>query len=210
MKKLLLIGGGGHCISVLDCLLSLKQYDKLGIIDYNRDASVLGIEVVGVDSDLPRLLLEGWQYAFITVGSVGDTKLRRRLFNTVTEIGFVIPTIIDSTSTIAGKVNVGKGTFIGKKAIVNANTVLGQCSIVNTGAIVEHDCSIGDFVHIGPGAILCGQIDVGHDTHIGAGSVVRQLVSIGDNSIIGAGSVVVKNIPDNAKAYGNPCRVVRK
>ena len=34
-------------------------------------------------------------------------------------------------------------------------------------------------------------------------------VTIGNNAVIGAGSVVIKNIPDNALAVGNPCRVIR-
>ena len=32
-------------------------------------------------------------------------------------------------------------------------------------------------------------------------------VTIGDNAIIGAGSVVVKDIPANTVAVGNPCKV---
>lgn len=35
-------------------------------------------------------------------------------------------------------------------------------------------------------------------------------VTIGDNSIIGSGSVVVKDIPKNVIAGGNPCRVIRE
>ena len=34
-------------------------------------------------------------------------------------------------------------------------------------------------------------------------------VTIGNNVIIGAGSVVVKDIPDNSIAVGNPCRVIK-
>ena len=49
---------------------------------------------------------------------------------------------------------------------------------------------------------------VGHDSHVGAGSVVKQLVEIGNQVLIGAGSTVLKDIQDNVKAYGNPCRVV--
>ncbi len=34
-------------------------------------------------------------------------------------------------------------------------------------------------------------------------------VTIGSNVVIGGGSVVVKDIPNNSVAVGNPCRVIR-
>ena len=34
-------------------------------------------------------------------------------------------------------------------------------------------------------------------------------VKIGINVVIGAGSIVVKDIPDNSVAVGNPCKVIR-
>lgn len=44
---------------------------------------------------------------------------------------------------------------------------------------------------------------------IGAGVQVMPGVKIGDNVVIGGGSVVVKDIPSNSVAVGNPCKVVR-
>ncbi|MBO5580800.1 MAG: hypothetical protein J5952_10355 [Prevotella sp.] len=41
-------------------------------------------------------------------------------------------------------------------------------------------------------------------------STVCPGVTIGDRCIIGAGSVVVKDIPSDSMAVGNPCRVIRK
>ncbi len=207
-KKLLLIGGGGHCRSVLDCVLSTKSYQQIGIIDNDSSASALGITVIGNDNDLLRLNNEGWTDAFISVGSVGYTALRRRLYQMVKSIGFTVPSIIDPSAIIARDASVGEGVFIGKRTVVNTGSKIGNCAILNTGSIIEHDCIIGDFAHISPGTTLCGQVTVGDDSHVGAGSVVRQGIQIGGGSIVGAGSVVVKDIPDNVKAYGNPCKAV--
>lgn len=208
-RKILLIGGGGHCRSVLDSLLTLGTYDDIGIID-NSNCSILGISVVGNDDDISKLKDDGWTDAFITVGSIGSTELRRKLYDMVKYIGMSVPTIIDPTAIIARATEISEGTFIGKKAVINTGSKIGLCSIINTGAIIEHDCIIGDFSHISPASTVCGNVVVGNDSHIGAGSVVRQLISIGDNVLIGAGSVVVDSVSNNVKAYGNPCKEVSR
>lgn len=209
MKKLLLIGGGGHCHSVIDSILMLNSYEKIGIID-DKDCSFLGISTIGTDYDVSRLFQEGWTDAFITVGSIGNTDLRHRLYHMIVDLGLAIPNIVDPTATIAKDVKIQQGTYVGKKAVINAGSKIGECAVINTGAIIEHDCMVGPFAHISPGATLCGQVHVGENAHVGAGAVVKQLVKIGDHSLIGAGSVVVKDIPKNIVVYGNPCRLVEQ
>ena len=207
-KKLLLLGGGGHCHSVVDSVLSLGIYDEIGILD-STATLYLGVSVIGTDADIPELMQAGWNEAFITVGSVGNTQVRRKLYKMLKGYGLSIPTIIDPTAVVAKGTQLQEGTFVGKRAVINSGASIGACSIINTGAIVEHDCVVGDFSHISPGSTLCGQVVVGHDTHVGAGSVVKQLIKIGDSVLIGAGSVVLKDIPSEVKAYGNPCKVVK-
>lgn len=53
-------------------------------------------------------------------------------------------------------------------------------------------------------------ITVGDNVWIGGGVRVAPGVSIGSNVVIGTGSVIVKDIPDNCVAVGNPCRVIRQ
>jgi len=52
-------------------------------------------------------------------------------------------------------------------------------------------------------------ISIGDNVWIGAGVIVNPGVTIGNNSVIGSGSVVVKDIPANVVAAGNPCRVLK-
>lgn len=207
-RRLLLIGGGGHCRSVLDCALSMACFTEIAIIDKDSSASALNIPVIGADEDLPKMHAEGWTDAFVSVGSVGTTELRRKLYKMIKNFGFNVPIIKDPSASVAREVEIKEGVFLGKQAVVNTGSKIGELAILNTGAIIEHDCVIGAFAHISPGTVICGQVQVGDDSHIGAGSVVRQGINIGSNVLIGAGSVIVKGVPDNVKAYGNPCRVV--
>lgn len=52
-------------------------------------------------------------------------------------------------------------------------------------------------------------VTIGHNVFIGTGVFISKGVSIGDNAVIGAHSVVTHDIPANAIAAGNPCRVVK-
>jgi sugar O-acyltransferase (sialic acid O-acetyltransferase NeuD family) len=210
-KKILLIGGGGHCKSVLDSLLKSNQYSDIGIIDIKENVGkrILDVPIIGCDDDLEELYRKGYKFAFVTVGSIGDPSLRIKLFNLIAKIGFIIPNIIDLTAVVSEYINMETGIFIGKNSVVNVGTSIGKGAIINTMSTVEHDCLIEKFSHISSGAVLCGGVQVGENTHIGAKSVVRQQVKIGSNTIIGIGSVVLHNMAEYVLAYGNPCKEVQ-
>ncbi len=53
-------------------------------------------------------------------------------------------------------------------------------------------------------------IKIGNNVWIGGNVVVLPGVTIGDNTVIGAGSIVVKDIPANVVAVGNPCKVIKE
>lgn len=211
-KKILLIGGGGHCKSVLDSLLELNEYKEIGIVEKkeNLGKSVMGVPVVGCDDDLPTFFRDGYEYAFVTVGSIGNPTLRIKLFNLLSEIGYQIPAIIDDSAKVSKHAIIEQGVFIGKRTIINAGALIQKGAIINSGSIVEHDCQIGAFSHIAPGAVLGGEVVVRESSHVGSNAAVKQQIHIGSNSIIGMGSVVVQNIGSNVMAYGNPCREVKE
>lgn len=209
-RKILLVGGGGHCKSVLDSLFQVNEYEKIGIIDKTGmlGKSVMGVPVVGSDDDLPKLFEEGYGHAFVTVGSIGNPMLRIHLFNLLIDFGYQMPAIIDGSAKVSSHAIVEEGVFVGKQAIINVGAHIQKGAIINSGAIVEHDCQIGAFSHIAPGAVLGGEVVIGENTHIGSNAAVKQQIHIGSNSIVGMGSVVLRNINSHVTAYGNPCREV--
>lgn len=210
MEKIILLGGGGHCRSIINTIQTWQLYDIVGIIDLKQNIGqyVNGIEIIDSDENLMKYKKAGINNAFISVGSIGNTSIRKRLYNLVKKLGFNDPPIIDGTAIIASDAKVLDGTFVGKGAIINSNCNIGINCIINIGCVIEHDCIIGGFSHVSSGATLCGGVKVGENTHIGANSTIIQYKNIGENVIIGAGSVVTKDIRSNVKAYGNPCREV--
>jgi UDP-perosamine 4-acetyltransferase len=207
-KKIVLLGGGGHCKVVLDVLEMSGEYQVYGITDLPErlGVSVLqGYKITHLDSDLASLYSHV-RDAFVSHGE--NLWLRRQLFDLAKGIGYRFPVLISPYARVSGHAQLSEGTLVMHHATVNASSSIGSNVIVNTGATVEHDCLIGAHSHIAPGVVLCGGVGVGQMTLVGANSVVIPGISVGHNVVIGAGSVVTRNVPDNVLALGNPARIV--
>lgn len=59
------------------------------------------------------------------------------------------------------------------------------------------------------GATSKGRPTIGDNVSLGANVTIIGNVHVGNNVTIGAGSVVVKDLPDNCVAVGNPAKVIR-
>jgi UDP-perosamine 4-acetyltransferase len=197
-KKIVLIGGGGHCKVVIDTIRKAKTYEITGIVDSSLKAGsdVAGIKVLGNDDILPQLYDQGIKYAFISVGSIGDCGIRVKLYESLKKTGFELPAIAHPAAVIADDVELGEGTFIAAGVVINPGTKIGKNAIINTSSSIDHDCGIGDFVHIAPGVTLSGGVNIGSRTHIGTGASIVQYKNIGRNQFIKAGNVVSEDLPD--------------
>ncbi len=212
MKKLVLVGGGGHCKSVIDAVIRSHEFDEIVITDASAPVGtkIMGISVVGSDDMLEKLRADGFEYAFVTIGSIKSTTLRHKVVSSLNDLGYKFPVIIDPSAIVSQSAFVGDGTFIGKNVVLNAEAEVGQHCIINTGTIIEHECSIGEFTHVAVGAVICGGCQIGADCLIGTGSTIIQGIQIGSNSIIGGGALVNSNLADGCTAVGVPARIVGK
>lgn len=200
MEDIVLIGGGGHALSVADAIISGKNYKIVGYTD--ESDTHIPLRYLGTDDILESLFEKGLINAAITVGFLGKGSIRDKLCHKVEQVGFHLPKIIDPSAVVSGSADFGEGVFIGKQAVVNAGAKIGKMSIINTGAIIEHNNWVGEYCHVAVGAVLCGSVHVGAHTFIGANATIIQGVQIGMNVIIGAGSIVIGDVPDNSQIIG--------
>ena len=191
-KPLVLIGGGGHCKSVIDAAES-AGYSILGILDRPEKVGqqVLGYTVLGSDEDISEFA-EKADFV-VTVGQIKTSSTRRKIAERVLNAGGRFATIIASDAYVSKYAEIGEGSVVLHQAFVNAGAKVGRNCIINTMVNIEHDAQIGDFCHISTGVMVNGETKVGHDTFVGSGSTLYNCIEIADNSIIPAGSVVRKS-----------------
>jgi sugar O-acyltransferase (sialic acid O-acetyltransferase NeuD family) len=206
-----ILGGGGHARVLIDCVRASASASLYAVLDCDRSLwgkDLIGVPIVGGDDLLPQLVQENVTKFVVGVGAVGNSWVRRRLFELALDQGLTPLTVCHPSAHCSPWARLGGGSVLYPAAVVNAGAVLGVNVIVNTGAIVEHDCVIGDHAHIATGARLTGDVRVGDGAHIGAGATVRQSLSIGEGAVVGVGAAVVKDVAPWTVVVGVPARVV--
>lgn len=88
-----------------------------------------------------------------------------------------------------------------------------HCFLIEIGDNVTFSSRVTLFAHDASSKKLTsyvkiGKIKIEDNVFIGANTTILPNVRIGENSIIGAGSVVVKDIPANCVATGNPAKMI--
>ncbi|MDD5997070.1 MAG: acetyltransferase [Bacteroidales bacterium] len=202
-KELILVGGGGHCKSVIEVAES-AGYSILGILDMPEEVgkTVLGYKVVGTDDDIPQFV--GKAEFVITVGFIKNPAIRIRIFDKIKSAGGRLATIVASTARVSKYAEVGEGTVVMHQAFVNAGAKIGCNCIINTFSNIEHDAQVGDQCHISTGTMVNGDCKIGERVFIGSQSALANGITVGDDIIVGAGSLVRKSISTKGIYSGNP------
>lgn len=193
MKPLILVGGGGHCKSVIDVAES-AGYSIMGILDKPElvGTQVLDYKVIGVDDDISQFVDKA--EFVITIGQIKSSTLRQKLAQLVQNVGGKLATIIATDAYVSKYATIGEGTVVMHKAFVNAGASVGSNCIINTLANIEHDVKIGDFCHISTGAMINGGVKIGGESFIGSQSVINQGITICDRVVVASGMVIRKDI----------------
>jgi acetyltransferase EpsM len=206
MKKVILIGNGGHSRVIQEMLRRSDEYKLIGILDQSVKTSY---EEESVFHDTTDNLSRYKDEAYFVV-AIGDNKVRRKIVidNNLEDGDFI--NIVDHSAIIASDVSIGVGTVVMPGAVINSGTKIGNHSIINTRSVVEHDNIIEDFVHISPNATLAGTVRVRNFSQIGAGAVVIPNRTIYENVSVGAGAVVVEDAERNTVIVGVPAKIIER
>ena len=204
MNNLVLIGAGGHALSVIDCV-DKDEFSIAGFIDIDKTGEYYGIPILSDDV----VSIPGYQN-YVYFVSVGNNEVRKKCFNELKELGLNTVNIVDKSAIVSETAKLGTANFIGKNAVINAYAEIGDNNIINTKALVEHGCKVGSHTHLSTNAVINGEVIVNDSAFIGSGAVVICQKEIGQNSIVGAGSVVINDVEPSVTVAGVPATIRSK
>jgi sugar O-acyltransferase (sialic acid O-acetyltransferase NeuD family) len=189
-KKLILIGGGGHCKSCIDVIEQTDQFKLVGILDKQEfvGQQVLSYDIIGTDEQIARLVIEGYQF-LITIGQLRSSKIRQRLFAQLQECNAMLATVISPRAYVSTHALVEEGTIVMHDALINSNARIGKNCIINSKALIEHDVVIGDHCHISTSATINGGVEVKKGSFFGSNAVSKEYVTTSNDDFIKAGSL---------------------
>lgn len=203
MKRLMIIGAGGHGKVVADAAL-LAGWQDIRFADarFPEQTRLRQWPIVGTD----RQVLQQPPDVDGVVIAIGNNRARLAVQQRFAAAGWPLVSIIHPSAVVSPFAHIGAGSMVLAGAIINIDAHIGEGSIINSGAVVEHDCHLGQAVHVSPQAALAGNVTVGDCSWIGIGSSVRQGVHIGAGVIVGAGAAVVGDVGDGLTVVGVPAR----
>ena len=204
-KDIVIIGAGGHAISILDAVHSMDLSVVAFVDEAKKGEKLLGLNIYSNISDIKDF--GSHEYVI----GIGDNSLRKKVvkksLGEYPDMNFA--TVIHKTSYVSNTSEVSTGSVILAKSFIGPCSNIGNHCIVNSGSIIDHECSLDDYSSTGPGAVLGGNVKIGSGSIISIGAIVKHGIRVGRNSLVGANSLINKNIDDNLVYYGVPAKEIR-
>lgn len=184
-EKLLLVGAGGFGRVVSEH--ARKLYDCYFVDDaFEHGDEVCDILVAGKISDLKQLRSV---YSRLVV-TIGNNKLRQRLYEEAIKIGFTFPSIVCSSAYISPYSSIGYGCVILNNAIIQNNVQIGNGVIINPGVEIHHDSIVDDYALIYTNSVVRTYSRIGRGAWIGSTLTISNNVSIPEGAIVEDGRSV--------------------
>ena len=210
-KRILLFGGGNQVHYTIDIIEKENKYEIVGIIDSVHPIGTVrhGYKVLGRQEHLIDIKNEFKVDAGLI--TIGDNWSRFYVYQSIIEQmpSFKFVNAIHPSVIIGKNAELGFGVVMMAGVIVNPLAKIGNFTFFATGCQIEHDCTIEDYASVSAGSIMGGYVTLGKFSAITLGVTVLDRIKIGENSVIGSGSLVLRDVPNNVLAHGNPINKIR-
>ena len=200
-------GASGLGREVVELAYQINQWEKIIFIDDNIAVDTMreNIEVLTFDEMKFKYCVED----IMLIIAIGEPSSRELVCNNVIQAGYRLATLVHPSVYISKTTLLEDGVVIGANTIISCDVHIGMNTFIQNSATIGHDTIIGKHSVISAFDSLAGACVIGDRTYIGMSVPVKEKTRIGSDTIVGMGSVVIRDIPDNVIAMGNPARPMK-
>jgi acetyltransferase EpsM len=207
MKKVIIVGAGGHAAELVDYLVlmnqssgsaTIQEWDVVGLIDdtennyhaYDYNFPYLGtIKDHEVENDISYIM------------GIANMKYRRNIIAELIQKEAQFMTLIHPTALISPSAVIGKGCVISHNVSIGPKAILGDFNLINSRCTIGHDSKIGNYNFLSPQVVTGGFSELVDENFLGTNAVVLPAITIGNSNIIAAGMIVDKKLTNNATVF---------
>lgn len=189
MKKIYLIGAGGHCKSCIDVIESTQKFQIAGLFDLKENVGkkIGPYSIIGTDQDIAKYVNSENEF-LITLGQIKSPDLRIKTAELLTQLKAKLATVISARAYVSSTAQVLEGTIIMHDALVNSYASVGRHCIINTKALIEHDARVEEFCHVSTGAVLNGNARLKKESFLGSMAVTKEGYESAPRAVLIAGA----------------------
>lgn len=211
LKDIVIIGAGGvgreTALIIEDINNVNKEWNLIGFVDDNDNIQNTKINDYDVVGKLDYLL--NYKKEVYVVCAIANYNVKKSIVNKLkSNKNIRFATLIHPSTILNRTVEVGEGCIIYQNVMVTTNVIIGNHVIVSPKAGIGHDTVVKDYCNLLWNVNISGNVVLKEGVLVGSGATVIQGLEIGEGAILGAGAVVIRDIPMNKVAVGNPTRLI--
>lgn len=214
MKPLVILGIGGYCANIVEMVGDMNRaagrelHRPIGFLDDNparHGQTYAGVPVLGgIDQarDFPDAMFVNG------IGSAVTFRDKHRIIARVGAPDERFATLVHPSAYVSATAELGQGTVIAQQSVVMAGARIGRHVKMLPHVTISYGCRVGDHTTVASGTVLLAEVEIGESVYLGANVAVRERCTVGPRTLVAMGANVVKSLPSDATAMGNPARVV--
>lgn len=197
MKDIVLLGGGGFAIELLDYMLQedikpIGYYSLEKNDDLSKHIKWLGNEKTNYSRE----------YRYIIAS--GRIDIRKKMIDFLEKNKLDVGSFISKKAYISNFAVIGKGAVIVPMTMITGNPIIGDYLFLNIKGTISHHVKMKNNIVVGPGCKITGHCQIGNNVIFGANSCLIPDTKIEDNSEIGINSFPRQIVKSNKIVVSRP------
>ena len=110
-SPIVIIGGGGHCLTIAGVIDAEGKWEIAGFVDPDGAAPLakLGVPWLGDDDTITDLSIE---HAHVGIGQIKSSKKREAIYERLIKSDIELPVIVAPSAYVASTADIGHGTLV--------------------------------------------------------------------------------------------------